>query len=239
MLVTTTTAGCISPQTRLKAASSHSITAVRFLGRPVNDALEQRSAAMPRSRLEPERLAMQSILASVSIFSIMRQVVVLPLVPVTMTVRMFLDSRDTMSGHTRSASVPGSAVPPRPITLSAARASLHNKIARNSLIRNSLFCRSRRTAAFSGCRPKPLLRPIRRLSVRLSGPCPRPRRRRLSCSPPPARSIRHRPGRPSAGRRRSGSRICRRQSRQILVHRLGPLQRPTAGKLSVRTPSTS
>ena len=134
MFVTTTTAGCISPQTRLNAASSHSMTAVLRFGRPVSVALEHKSAAMPRSRLEPERLARQFMPASASIFSIILQVVVLPLVPVTMTVRMFLARRATMSGHTLSASVPGSAVPPRPSTRSAARESLHSRIAKNSLI---------------------------------------------------------------------------------------------------------
>ena len=79
-------------------------------------------------------VAMASTPLSESRFSIMRQVVVLPFVPVTTQQRISRESRATMSGQSLSASVPGRAVPPRPSRRSAQRESLQSSIARNNLI---------------------------------------------------------------------------------------------------------
>ena len=139
MFVTTATAGFTSPQTRRKAASSHSMTAKRRRGFPKRLAFAAKSAAMPRSRFEPERLAKQSRPASRAICSSMRQVVVLPFVPVTITVVTPRASRESMSGQTRRAILPGRAVPPLPASRSARRTSLQSNMAKKSLISTPAF----------------------------------------------------------------------------------------------------
>ena len=110
------------------------MTASFFFGRPKSPALETKSAVMPRSRLEPERLAKQSRPASHSIFSSIRQVVVLPLVPVTTATVTPRASRPSMSGQMRSATLPGRAVPPRPSRRSASLISLQQMMASTNLI---------------------------------------------------------------------------------------------------------
>ena len=64
----------------------------------------------------------------------MRQVVVLPFVPVTMTAVTPRESLESMSGQTRRAILPGSAVPPRPASLSTRRTSLQSSMAKKSLM---------------------------------------------------------------------------------------------------------
>src|SRR5258708_10335482 len=81
---------------------------------------------MPRSRFEPERLCTGAQPAARTTSESIRAVVVLPFVPDTHTVPwLSVALSDAIaSGASPSATMPGSAVAPRPIVWSAARAAL-------------------------------------------------------------------------------------------------------------------
>ena len=66
--------------------------------------------------------------------SIIREVVVLPLVPVTITVVTVFASSPSRSGQIFRASRPGKSVPPRPSSRIAVRASLQARTAKKTFI---------------------------------------------------------------------------------------------------------
>ncbi|MBR3366399.1 MAG: hypothetical protein IKG66_01220 [Lachnospiraceae bacterium] len=109
------------------------------MGRPRQSALQIRSEAMPWSRLAPDLSRRQSLPEEETACSIMLQVVVLPFVPVTTMICMPSETAVRMFLETFMATMPGTAVPPRPVLRRAARAALQAATERTVGIRPGFF----------------------------------------------------------------------------------------------------
>ena len=89
------------------------------------------SVVIPESRFAPERLAKKLLPCSWKACSIMRALVVLPLVPVMATVVTPRARTESRFGQIFSAQRPGMAVPPRWSTREKKRRNLHKRMAKN------------------------------------------------------------------------------------------------------------
>src|SRR5439155_10823974 len=116
---------------------------------PYQFASARSAAATPRSRFDPERLWMGSHPAARAMSASIRAVVVLPFVPETQTTPCLKpDERAVMKfGSTVSATSPGRAVPPRPVTRRPSRVSLPAALAMRASVSGTFEAYRRYTLA--------------------------------------------------------------------------------------------
>ena len=112
-----------------KAASSHSMSACVYGHLPDSVECCANTAMMPVSRFAPDLLEKYLSPASANACSIMREVVVLPFVPVTTVTFTPRDSSPRIFLSIFSASLPGRLVPPRPSLRRTAPDALHTSTA--------------------------------------------------------------------------------------------------------------